>query len=671
MENSISDFNNIEYPLENNLSKFSTEMGLFNLHPAESLQSGTHYFVRFDVEKPGDQAGYYKIFDDESGNLGAVFGSLLTGTTYTWVSHPEAESVPEKFQSLNLLTKINIKNANKIQNKFHDDVADSARKDWYDLPEATDNHPYLEKMKVKCFDLLKAKDDHLVIPIMTARGEFRSHQTIHANGTKSFLPGGEIKGNFYTIHGSSEIVICEDYATGASIHMATGAMTVIAFRADNLEPVAKKIREKDPGASIIIASDEDGSTDGNPRKEQAISAAKAINAKVIFPDFCQVHRGVEPDKKITTFNDLHTSHTDGLDLVRIQLEKVFSNDIVPEFPLISLGDIEDCDIDWVVEGLLDSSSVTQIFGDPGSCKSFIAMELAACVASGTDFHGRPAKQGLVIYIAGEGLSGIKKRFKALSLKYDIDLVSNGLIQIPEKPADLCDQVQLEYIIKAIDLKAKNNEKPALIVIDTVARNFGSGDENSTTDMNKFVQSIDKLKARYNSAVLLVHHSGHASKERGRGSTVLKGALDAEYKVTKNAAGVVNLENTKMKDHEPPEPMAFNLLTVELGVDGQGNPITSAVLELIEYATNPNEKDRFGKWESVLLNSLTEMYEEFNKEVLNTGLTPNVEITSLRQRCTNLGMNRQNWGRSIKSLQECGEIIFDQDYAYLNSPNPSA
>ena len=73
-------------------------------------------------------------------------------------------------------------------------------------------------------------------------------------------------------------------------------------------------------------------------------------------------------------------------------------------------------------------------------------------------------------------------------------------------------------------------KPALIVLDTIARNFGGNDENSTKDMGASITAVDAINAEFNCATLLVHHTGHADKTTALEAIALKGALDTEYRL---------------------------------------------------------------------------------------------------------------------------------------------
>jgi hypothetical protein len=247
------------------------------------------------------------------------------------------------------------------------------------------------------------------------------------------------------------------------------------------------------------------------------------------------------------------------------------------FPLVAVGEIEITEPEFLVDGLLETNTLAEIFGDPGCGKSFAAIDLASCVASGLPFHGRDVKQGPVIYLAGEGKSGLVKRFAAWCQHNVITDRQAVPLYISERPANFLDPETNSALGNACDAVAQYSGVPALIVVDTVARSFGGGDENSTMDMGQFICAVDDLRVRYPDAViLLVHHTGHAEKSRARGSMALKGALDAEYRVEKQDA-TVTITCTKMKDAPEPAPIAFELQDVKLGIDRKGREFGSAVL----------------------------------------------------------------------------------------------
>jgi hypothetical protein len=247
----------------------------------------------------------------------------------------------------------------------------------------------------------------------------------------------------------------------------------------------------------------------------------------------------------------------------------------PAFQFVPVADLKFRAPEYIIGELIETETLGLIFGDPGCGKSFLAVDIALSVATGTRFHGRDTKQGSVFFIAGEGHNGLARRFAAWSQARQVPLTGVPLFK-SERAAQLMDEASATAVAEAVADLAEQHGAPALIIIDTLARNFGAGDENNTQDMSVFVAAVDQLKARFpGCAVLIVHHSGHAEKQRARGAMALKGALDCEYRVEKDGAEM-RLINTKMKDAEPPGDLFFRFQQVELG-----ETVQSAVLEAID------------------------------------------------------------------------------------------
>lgn len=255
--------------------------------------------------------------------------------------------------------------------------------------------------------------------------------------------------------------------------------------------------------------------------------------------------------------------------------------IVPGGPaFIAIGDLPDREPDFLIDGLIETDCLASVFGDPGHGKSFFAIDMGLCVATGTSFHGMDVQRGSVFYIAGEGHNGLGRRAKAWA-KHHGTTLQGVPIFASTKAANFLDAAHAEFVATQIDGLVAQHGEPRLIIIDTLARNFGDGDENSTSDMNTFVAAMDELRSRYpNSTVLVVHHTGHGDKSRARGAMAFKGALDAEYQVAK-ADGTITVTCKKMKEGEEPEPISFSLEGVHLGIDKKGRDFGSAVLVLCD------------------------------------------------------------------------------------------
>ncbi len=160
--------------------------------------------------------------------------------------------------------------------------------------------PYTLKKGVKCYDVFCGRNN-LILPLRDVTGKIWSLQTIYADGNKRFLTGGKKKGCFHKITGTGKTVLCEGYATGASIHEATGYTVIVCFDAGNLLEVSKYFKD------CIIAADNDA-----PQKNQQMGIgelkAKATGRPYVMPDFL----GMD-------FNDVHNKF--GLNAVKKYFEK--------------------------------------------------------------------------------------------------------------------------------------------------------------------------------------------------------------------------------------------------------------------------------------------------------------------------------------------------------------
>ena len=266
-----------------------------------------------------------------------------------------------------------------------------------------------------------------------------------------------------------------------------------------------------------------------------------------------------------------------------------------------LSDITLEPIQFLIDGLIPQGSLSMLFGDPGCGKSFLAIDIAMCIATGSRFHSKPVKRGAVIYIAGEGYRGLTQRAWAWAAHKEIPIES-AEIYISRSSVDIPDDDAREKLTSEIYSLLGDNRKPELIVLDTVARNFGGNDENSTRDMGAFITAVDAINAEFDCTTLLVHHTGHADKSRARGAIALKGALDNEYRLSKNDE-FLTLECTKAKDFEEPKGMRFMLQPLELQTGG--DIIESAIIKLRD---NAFERKRLTKTDQRYLKSFFKAYD---------------------------------------------------------------
>lgn len=179
------------------------------------------------------------------------------------------------------------------------EARERARRLWEEASPCTD-HPYLARKGIAVHAARQHRDS-LVLPIWDTERVLHSLQFIGEEGGKRYLAGGRIRGCYFGI-GKPDGVLCitEGFATGASVHEATGYAVAVAFDAGNLQPVARVLREKFPDMELILCADDDYRTEGNPGMNKAREAAQAVGGLLAVPDF-----GPDRPEGATDFNDLH------------------------------------------------------------------------------------------------------------------------------------------------------------------------------------------------------------------------------------------------------------------------------------------------------------------------------------------------------------------------------
>lgn len=322
----------------------------------------------------------------------------------------------------------------------------------------------------------------------------------------------------------------------------------------------------------------------------------------------------------------------------------------PPRPRIRLLDIDQIETlappTWLIENILTDNGLSMIWGRSGAMKSFVALDMALCVATGLPWHGHATRQGLTIYLAAEGAHGLGRRAIGWRRSRGKDLPKPAFKLIPHGLALTSDDLNaLCEAILTLDVK------PVLIVIDTLARTIGAGDENKTPDMNAYVNAADQIREATGANVLIIHHSGVHEEKRERGSNALRGAADTVIKVARkgDTLDIINqAPEGKQKDAE--EFKTVKLRTAKVAFTHNDTEQTTLILNLRED-DGPADADedaapqRMGKNETSIIKALTKAKGE------PLGFTRLQLVT---------GINKGSLTRSLDSLVEKEMLTVDYD-----------
>jgi hypothetical protein len=230
---------------------------------------------------------------------------------------------------------------------------------------------------------------------------------------------------------------------------------------------------------------------------------------------------------------------------------------------------------YLIKGVLPRDGLAVVWGAKKNGKSFWVFDLIMHVVTGREYRGHKVRQGGVAYIALEGSSGFDNRVEAWRQRYCNETDDELPLLLINEQLNLTEDVQA--LIAAIRAQMPD---VVLIVIDTLNRAL-LGDENNSLDMGRFIRAADALGTAFGCLVLLIHHCGIAGS-RPRGHTSLSGADDVSIAVAReDKSDLIRSTVEHAKDFGAGTIFASRLEQVELGIDNDGDPVTSCVITAVE------------------------------------------------------------------------------------------
>jgi len=486
--------------------------------PDEFIADGT--IQRFSLTgKRGDKSGWYILHGD--GIPAGSFGDWRTGHQQNWCSNEVSRMTAAERAAYETRITEARKKHNEEQVKARQEAQKLVQTRWQ-AASSDGSSAYLQAKGVGAHGV-RFEGDLLLVPLRDEYGQIHSLQTIYPDGKKRYQQDGRKQGCFHVIGPTDgPIVVCEGYATGASIYEATGLSVAVAFDAGGLEPTAKALRRAYPSRQIVLAADDDWKTNNNPGLSKAKQASQAVGGVVVSPSF-----GEGRGEKDTDFNDLARSA--GL----LSVRDIFTaSGVAPrgDGGETTSGAVDSSDLagfhilempdgikatEFVVDGFLPNG-VTVISGAPGAGKTTNLVPMAASVAhlipKEWGFH--PKRRRIVVWLSEHPEQVIdtieailrepgaapreewRQWFKVVTTKRSS----------PQELADLIAAVNARF--------SWQNERGVwirpLIVWDTAAATIDVDNENDNTVISKAISTAKRVLD--GGALWVIHHTPKADKD---------------------------------------------------------------------------------------------------------------------------------------------------------------
>jgi len=227
---------------------------------------------------------------------------------------------------------------------------------------------------------------------------------------------------------------------------------------------------------------------------------------------------------------------------------------------------------YLIKNIIPHAELVVMFGDSGSGKTFMALDMAMAVARGIEWRGKKVHQGRVVYVAAEDYYGVCDRAQAYAHQHEVNLDALPFAVINAAP-------NLLLKLEALEVAKEIGGGAALVVIDTFAKSMPGGEENGGKDMGLALSHCKGIHRATGAVVLMIHHSGKDPSKGARGWSGLRAAADAELEIIRGEGDGPRAMTTKKQKNGPDgESFGFSLLPVWLGEDDDGEDITSCVVE---------------------------------------------------------------------------------------------
>ena len=531
--------NTIQIPDSEIESQFRDFMKLHNCEAFGALSlvmdGQIHRYRTVDDKKTSQRSGAYCLFAE--GWPAGWVQNWRNGEAISWRfergkikdGRLKNSLTQEQINAMNERSKIHQAELKARQEEIRAGAAMRAQAEFEKLDLASNNHPYLQRKRVKSYGLRVSKDNRLAVALMDIDDKFMSIQWISPDGEKRFFPNAPTSGAFYSFgleklqkKKDSFLFLGEGYCTMATaFYLAQeNVPCVAAMNCGNLMTVAKALKDKYPEARIVILADNDHHNKDNPGITAAQKVVKSLNLPVcVSPEFQDNEDG-------TDWNDYYLLH--GVEKARERLRALINDaTMTPEEKAERVrqqklsGLIGKLDPNIKIEpqefigGMFSRKFVSALVAPSGTGKTMFMQKFVSDLSlGGAIFDGfaenEPARKCLIF--AGEAGYELMLR-RGAQTKWAVN-PDNVLVIDQYRFESAGESVMLDDSEGWLNvLSLVRMCKPDIIFWDSFM-SFHEKDENKATEMKPIIKKLNDLARDFNCAVVLVHHSRkRTAKER--------------------------------------------------------------------------------------------------------------------------------------------------------------
>lgn len=359
-------------------------------------------------------------------------------------------------------------------------------------------------------------------------------------------------------------------------------------------------------------------------------------------------------------------------MIRPARNKTFT----PKLQLFKFHDFELFDAGgWLIDGILQPSGLSLLYGQAGSRKTFLALDMALAVARGEPWRDRATRQAPVLYVACEAGRSFANRVVAYRVHHGLEDANVPFAAVME-PINLADEAgDIEVLIeRANELSESFEAKVGLIQVDTLSRALNGADENSPADMGRIVANLDRIRSATGAHVLAVHHTGKDAGRGARGHSSLRAAVDTEIEVASDGDYSTAFIR-KQRDMATTGGFAFNLEIVRIGESASHRPITSCVVCHAHDVDNSDRRRLTGQALKALDLLRCAIREDGKPLAADNQIPPTrmgIPIDLWREwfdRASAVQSDKQDsrrkaFQRAVQTLQKCGYVGVLDDWVWI-------